>query len=214
MKLKFSLLLAVGTVLLAATAVVGVVHGNLTNRWGEQPDMFAAAELLEELPESIEGWNLLRSSPLDERVKEMLQCSGSISRVYENATTGERIYVVVLLGPSGPIAVHTPEICYSSKDYRITAARQRWSLNEQEEFWDLRLKANDISGSPLRVLYGWTNDRHWHATQYPRFAFGGRPLLYKIQLAGPVPVDQGRDACQDFLTAFLPVLRERLVGPN
>jgi hypothetical protein len=204
----------VGIALLVATCVVGAVHGQLTNRWGPQPDLVAAGTLLEKMPQEIAGWVATSELPLEDNVVEMLQCKGSVSRVYEHPQTGERISVAVLLGPSGPIAVHTPEICYSSKDFRITSDRHRWSVSDTEELWDLRLKSNDAIGSPLRVLYGWTNDRYWHATKYPRFAYGGRPLLYKIQLAGPVPIEGKRDAMKEFLAAFLPVLREHLIDPS
>lgn len=209
MKKPLSVLI-LAAVLLAVTLATGVVHGTRTNRWGPQPDLVAAAKLLEETPDQVAGWHRLPSEDLDPRVSEMLQCRGSLCRVYEHAETGERVSVFVLLGPAGPIAVHTPEICYSSKDYRIVEDRQRWPINEHEDLWDLRLKRNDLSETPLRVVYGWTNDRQWHATDWPRFAYGGRPLLYKLQMAGPVPGNENQDACRDFLNAFLPLLQKHL----
>jgi hypothetical protein len=199
--------------LTAVSLLVGVVHGRLTNRWGPQPDMEEASRRLESMPEDIEGWHCdPHSPPLDERVKEMLQCQGSLNRVYENVKTGQTVSVVVLLGPAGPISVHTPEICYSSQDYQIASDRVAYTIDSQQDLWDLRLKAKE-GGAPLRVLYAWTNDGNWDATANPRFAFGGRPLLYKIQLAGPVPNETSdQDACRDFLDAFLPVLRKHLIA--
>lgn len=198
--------------LIGISAVVGVVHGRLTNRWGPQPDMLDAARRLESMPLDIEGWKAT-DHELDERVREMLQCKGHLNRVYENVKTGQRVSVVVLLGPAGPISVHTPEICYSSRDYSITSDRTNHQVDEQQDLWDLRLKSNRAGAATLRVLYGWTNDGNWHANDNPRFEYGGRPLLYKIQLAGPEPVGE-TDACQDFLKAFLPVLRKHLLSPG
>lgn len=208
----------IGIGLIVASLLVGAVHGRLTNRWGIQPDMKEAARRLESLPEEIEGWECIASErnehKLDDRVSEMLQCQGSVNRVYRNTKTNETISVVVLLGPSGPISVHTPEICYSSQDYRIAADRVEQKVSDKEDLWDLRLKAKE-SDAGLRVMYGWTNDGNWDATVEPRFAYGGRPLLYKIQLAGPVPNEKAdQDACRDFLEAFLPVLRKHLLIPG
>jgi hypothetical protein len=205
----------VGAALVAATLGVAVAHGKLSRRWGTPPDVEAAAKRLERLPTQIGDWQIKGSDQkLDERVAQMLQCNGTINRVYENTKTGDKVRVFVVLGPAGPIAVHTPEICYSSKDYKIDAPRQRWAVDDANTLWDLRLKSNDISDTPLRVVYGWTNDTHWQATDSPRFAFGGRPMLYKIQLAGPVPASEERDACREFLSAFLPVLKKHLTDAS
>jgi hypothetical protein len=159
------------------------------------------------MPLELEGWHLVRETELSKSATEMLQCKGSVRRIYENNKTGDHVSVVVLLGPSGPIAVHTPEICYSSRDYRIERDRVACELNDGDQLWDLRLKANDDRNLPLRVMYGWTNNGKWQATEQPRFTFGGRPMLYKIQLAGPVPVSEDKDACKEFLAVFLPSLR-------
>lgn len=204
------LVLALG----AASIAVGVVHGRLTNRWGTPPDMKEAARKLDSLPQEISGWECTEHD-LDQRVADMLQCKGYVNRIYKNTKTGETISVVVLLGPAGPISVHTPEICYSSRDYKISSDRVKHPLDDKQDLWDLRLKSTQAGAAPLRVLYGWTNDRDWHANADPRFAYGGRPLLYKIQLAGPLPANEkAPDPCEVFLSAFLPVLREHLLNPG
>src|SRR5690349_5077895 len=94
----------IGIGLIAASLLVGVVHGRLTNRWGMQPDMKEAARRLDSLPEQLEGWECT-SHKLDNRVSAMLQCQGYVNRVYRNTKTDETVSVVVLLGPAGPISV-------------------------------------------------------------------------------------------------------------
>lgn len=216
MKLSTSLIAAAALVLV--TVITGAVHGRLISRWGAQPDVESAAKRLDRVPDTIGDWQRIPTEGLDPEVAKILQCHGSISRVYENMRSGERVTIAVLLGPAGPIAVHTPEICYSSRDYRIAQDRTEWSIagdegSPSDTFWDLRLDASDdLKASPLRVIYGWTNHKHWNATKHPRFEFGGSPFLYKLQLAGPKPQgDADKDACSAFLTAFLPVLREHMI---
>jgi Protein of unknown function (DUF3485). len=202
--------------LIAITLLVGIGHGRLSGRWGARPDVVSAAQRLKQLPPTIGEWELQNDTPLDPAVTRMLQCHGSLHRVYQNVKTGDVVSFFVLLGPPGPTAVHTPEICYSTKNYRITQARTRWTLDDSQmpldEFWDLRLEANDVSRSGLRTLYGWTNTQHWQATESPRFYFGGSPYLYKLQVAAPLPTEgQKGDVCREFLTALLPVLRKQMI---
>lgn len=209
--MKTYLLGLIGGGLIVSSLLVGVVHGRLTNRWGIQPDMAEAGRRLKSVPADFGDWRMSSESKLEDRIAEMLQCEGSLTRVYENTRTGQKVSVFLIVGPSGPVAVHTPEICYSSKDYRITDDRVKYTFDDQQDLWDLRLKANQAGAPPIRVMYAWTNDGNWDATANPRFAFGGRPLLYKIQLAGPIPSESGEtDACRDFLAGFLPALRPHL----
>lgn len=218
-RMKSTSLYGMSGCLVALTLLVGIVHGRLTGRWGPRPDVASAAERLKQVPQTFGDWEMQREPPLDPAVARILQCSGSLYRVYQNVKTGDVVSFFVILGPHGPTAVHTPEICYSAKDYKITQARTRWTLdNSQEprdEFWDLRLQANDVSASGLRSLYGWTNTQHWQATENPRFKFGGSPYLYKLQVTGPLPTeDQERDICREFLTALLPELRKQMLAPQ
>ena len=65
---------------------------------------------------------------MDEDTVEMLECTGNIVRTYENQRTGEVVSVFVIVGPAGPIAVHTPEICYSSQNYKSRDTRQQVAI--------------------------------------------------------------------------------------
>lgn len=211
--------IVIALILAVATVAGGAAHGRFSNRWGAQPDLIAAGKQLEEMPEQAGDWTLVPIDPLPPKTLKMLQCTGSLHRKYENKKTGDILTIAVLLGPTGPIAVHTPEICYSARDFSILTPRQRWSPDTlskptadqpRDEFWDLRLQATDISGTKLRVIYGWTNGPTWQAVSQPRFTYGGSRYLYKLQLAGPVPSDDGqRDPCNDFLKHFLPELQRR-----
>jgi hypothetical protein len=215
--MKSAWTLLTGVALIAITLATGAAHGRLIGRWGAQPDVVDGARLLERVPPQFGDWQKVGNDKLDPAAERVLQCHGNIVRVYENKRTGDRVSVAVLLGPAGPISVHTPEICYSSRDYQITQDRKLWTSAgtgqaADDTLWDLRLTANDVSLTPLRVLYGWTNGKTWQATERPRFAFGGSPYLYKLQLAGPAPVEEDtRDVCGEFLSAFLPVLRNHMI---
>jgi hypothetical protein len=218
----------IGLLLTAVTYAVGEVHGKITNRYGLRPDVELAGKRLEQMPTEFGDWKLERNDGLSKQTKRILECTGSLSQVYHNTKTDDIVTVAVMLGPSGPIAVHTPEICYSSREFKITNERKKWQLPAKasqgtvaaeatarpstDEFWDLRLQSNKVNGSALRVLYAWTNNQQWQAADMPRFSYAGSPYLYKIQLAGSPPLDENqRDACAEFLTEFLPILRAHML---
>lgn len=217
--MKLTSLVVLGAALVAMTVAGGIVHGRWTNRWGHHADTKSAGVRLEQLPMTIGDWHSNGNDPLDPNVANLLQCAGSVNRIYENAKTGDRVSVAILLGPSGPIAVHTPEVCYSSQNYHIEHDRTRWRAIETDEpgdeLWDLRMQGNDVSAQPFRVLYGWTATKYWGTPENPRYSFGGSSYLYKLQIAGPVPSDdQKRDVCREFLAVFLPVVRKYMVEPK
>jgi hypothetical protein len=206
-----------GLLAVAGTVAAGWSQGRLTNRWGPQPDAALAADRLNvPLPQQAGNWRLEREQPFADAVVRVLQCPAHISRVYVHEQTGDFATVAVIVGPHGPVAVHTPEICYSSRDYSIAGPRKeaqiRDAAGESHTLWDLSLKANDLDGNSLRVLYGWSSGTAWEAAKHPRFSYGGLPHLYKLQVAVTVQSDAtGFDPAEDFLTQFVAQLQPRLV---
>ena len=102
------------------TLADGVIHGRLTYRWvGTPTERLRAADRLEEVPDRCGDWEVVSSKPLSEYVQSILQLESHISRVYVNRQTQQHVQVAVILGPFGPTSTHTPDICYTSRDYRI-----------------------------------------------------------------------------------------------
>jgi len=204
--------------LLVGTLSGGWLHGRSSNRWGiDNALQRAADQLLQPLPTRLGNWRLLAEQPFTAEVVQMLQCPAHICRTYTNDQTGGSINVAVIIGPPGPISVHTPEICYSSEDFQVTKGRVATNLRDrggqEHSFWELRLQANDVSATPLRVMYGWGTGGVWSASDRPRFAYGGVPYLYKIQVAAAESDENDEyDPCQDFLGMFLTELQSCLIS--
>lgn len=199
--------------LVALTIAPGGIAGWLGNRWGEPVDLTAAGKGLDRVPSQFGDWVQDDARPLNAEVVEILQCSGSTERAYRNQKTGDVVRLALIVGPPGPTSVHTPEVCYSSRDYKTVSAAKRFRINRvgsvDAVFWGMTLEATDLEGGKLSVAYAW-NDRHgWVAPEQPRFQFGGANLLYKLQLAAPLSSGDRTaqsDPCQSFLQAFLPAL--------
>lgn len=199
-----SIRIAATAVLVSLTLFAGVVHGYLDGRWTTNQDMRAVGSQLDELPEQVGEWQLKEESELEPGAAKLLRCFGSVIRLYEHQKTGAVINVAVLFGPRGPIAVHTPEICYSSvgttqigdrKAERISAA------GPNDALWSVRFAVSPNPDPALEVWYGWSDGGPWEARDQPRFWL--TDSLYKIQVAGPVGREGDRPV-QDFVNAFLP----------
>ena len=118
--------------------------------------------------------------------------------------------MVLLVGPAGPTSVHTPDVCYRSQDYIQEAPREAVGIKARAEdggqggsFWMLPLRPNQLEAKRLRSYYAWSDGERWEATENPRLTFGGKSLLYKLQLAAPAPSDPSEDLGRLFLQSFL-----------
>ena len=200
------------------TLVSGVIQGRMSERWGAPVDTEAIGKKLDGIPAQFGNWTLESREHVDDHVRSVLESSGDMYRVYVNQKTGEVIKAVIVLGPSGPIAVHTPEICYCSRAHTIVEKRRRvrvpTSESSEEEFWALTFQANNLDKDVLRTYYAWGTGGEWSAPKQPRFTFAGYPYLYKLQLASTLLPDADlgkRDPCLEFLKEFVPAAKPYLV---
>lgn len=168
------------------------------------------ADLLSEIPTEFGDWKLTTEKPLAENAQRQLRCYGSTTRVYQNLNTGDSVTVAVLFGPRGPIAVHTPDVCYVSQGTKPAAPRSVRSFNTdagQHRLWTIDFKQNGETNPSLNVLYGWSSGGDFEAADNPRFWLTDD--LFKIQVAGPITGTAVKPT-EAFLKAFLPHL-EKLI---
>jgi hypothetical protein len=188
------------------TVVTGAVCGRVSQRWGPVPDMVAAGEHLKSLPAQIGSWQLVEDDTMPEAVIRTLSCAGYVNRKYVDRHSGSTVMLAIYVGPTGPISVHTPEICYSSRDYLPEENRQRVQLSDlggkAQTFWCTTFRSNNVLAEQLRVYYGWCAEHDWMAAESPRFDFAGWPLLFKLQISSLVPPGE-KGAAQDPCRAFL-----------
>lgn len=213
------------TAVLGLTLASGAIQGRLRNRWGPSQSMREAARKLQGVPEAFGGpqkkrWQMKSAEPMDPSAVALLECTGYINRVYQNRRTGEIVAVFVVVGPTGPISAHTPEICFAAQNYNPPDTRQQIAIPSAQEqddhFWALSFKTKNVREDLLRVYYAWTAGTTWSAPEDTRFGFVGSPYLYKIQLSSEMPAGSNvttSDTCREFLKDFLPVLRPYLLEP-
>jgi len=195
-------------VLSASTALT---HAYLDAGWHSKSEIDRLASQLRELPDSIGDWNRTAKNEIPNGTLRTLKCYGYLSESYENSSSGAVISVAVLFGPRGPIAVHTPEICYSSAGTEPVAPRKVSSIETgtyKDEFWMTRFSKKGLQEPSLEVWYAWSDGGPWRASENPRYWMTDH--LYKLQLSGKPSKGGGVSDCQSFLQSFLPVLRKQL----
>jgi hypothetical protein len=218
-------------VALAAILASGVVHGLWSGRFGPPADLEAAAARLKNVPLVIGDWSGTEQTMNASQLKAA-EAVGYISRHYEKVGTGaspeERVAldVTVLCGPTGPMAVHPPTVCFTATGLKQTTSTERMQVVEtgtarRHELFDT-LFGKDTAGESLRLrtLWSWTGTGLWQAPDSPRFTFAPQPYLYKIYVTrrlepfaeGDVAPDgeSEHDPREEFLEQFLPELNRAL----
>ena len=222
--MKRYLPLAVTLVLLVSA---GVVHGVWTNRWGLPPDIEAAAARLQDVPATIGEWTSTEV-PIDERQLILAEAVGHLSRRYVRPAgnnTTETVHVMVLCGPTGPMSVHPPTVCFTSAGLVQTYPERRAQVlpkdkSQPDTFFET-VFVRSAAASPLtmQTLWSWSPGDRWHAAGNPRIAFARAPFLYKIYVTREIVNRAAEESSSDepdpsikFLEVFLPELNKAIAA--
>jgi hypothetical protein len=148
--------------------------------------------------------------------------AGYLYRRYVNRQSGRSITVALFCGRSGPMSVHTPDVCYAGGGYTVGASVKH-SLNtgSSPAPADFRtapfFKTSSADRSQLRIFWSWNATGSWTVPDNPRFAFASRPFLYKLYVIREMtdssePLEG--DPCLEFMGQFLPELQRCLFPPS
>lgn len=186
--------------------VSGALYGRYSQRWGPPAKLAEAGSHVESLPDMLGNWRLVEDRAMQESALAMLECAGYVNRQYVHQKSGQTISVAVIVGPAGPTAVHTPEICFSSRAYEIQDDRVpiviEAASGSQHSFWRVDFKTRNELADGLRVYYAWSLGKRWQASDSPRFEFAAAPMLYKVQVAAHIEPDldsSKHEPCRQFL---------------
>ena len=195
------------------TVLSGVLRGMVDQRWGMGEAANEAAVRVEALPDQLGKWKAVHVDELDEEATKMLRCVGSTVRNYVHEDTQESVSLVFMVGPAGPLAIHTPDVCYGSANFTTAEQRQQRMLKDvngdEHPFSVITFEENKMGKRLLRVYYAWNKGGEWAAPDTPRTSFAGVPMLYKLQLAtNSIDGATNVDAAEKFLIENLSALKD------
>ena len=203
---------------LPAILVAGFVHGRWTDRWTSSQGVATAVDRLTRVPLEIGDWHG-RELKIDKETIEMAGIDGYVMRRYNSPRLGA-ISILLVCGRPGPIAAHTPEVCYGGAGYEATREPVEVRVdpnaaNPTDTFFASTFAMpNAPDRVPLRLFWAWNGARTWEVSTNPRLGFAHYPCLYKLYIIretfrtdGP----EGDDCILDFSRSFLPVLRKILL---
>ena len=217
--------LLIGIVIIAViTAAMTGYSGSMTARWGAFRGINEARAAMKTLPMKIEGtvgtWEADEEFELDDLSVTMLQIQNSyLFRSYRNTMTQEVVHLTLMIGPSGRITVHSPDICFGGRDYEKESARARVPVNVQlssgEEidntFWrtDFVGRSLDVNNR-ISFYYAVSTGGSWLAVENPRQTFRTYRFVYKLQAQAYSGSNEDSDVVRRFLEDCLPTLHEYL----
>ena len=218
---KGTLPLLIGIVVIAIiTVATSFYSASMTGRWGDFQGIAEARAALKDLPLEIGHWKAEAERDLGDTAVNMLRISDSyIFRSYRNDLTQEIVHLTLMVGPTGRITTHTPEICFGGRDYEMESARFRVPIGVQlssgEEIEDIFWRV-DFVGRSLdvnnRISFYWavSTGGAWNAIENPRWHFRTYRYVYKIQAEAYSGTGEEGDTVRRFLEDCLPTIHEHL----
>jgi hypothetical protein len=122
--------------------------------------------------------------------------------------------VLLVCGDPGPIAAHTPEICFAGAGYRSRGEPNRQGYPSglrglPHEFFtaDFRHESNPMAET-LRVTWGWRASNRWDASASPRMEYAHERLLLKLYIVEHLsgPETGNTNGAASFMPILLPEL--------
>jgi hypothetical protein len=199
---------------LALLTAGGLVHGLWTERWHRRPDVGQAAERLAGCPVSVGEWQG-EEMALDQEELRQARVAGHWARRFTHKRSATTVSAILLCGQAGPMAVHTPEVCYRGAGYELTTPPTKCRValgpgRPPAEAWGGKFRKFEANvPTYLCVFWTWYGNDGWEAADYPRLKFARARVLYKLYLLRELPSNAERlsdDPCLDFLKQLLPAL--------
>jgi hypothetical protein len=197
---------------LAVVLITGVVHGLWTDRWApEHGPVHDAAARLDQLPMTLGDWEG-QTVEIDPRDLESI--SGYLCRRYVNRRDHHEVSVFLVCGRPGPVAIHTPDLCYQASGYevgpRATYTREPGADSPAAAFFTAQCrKVKATEQTRLRIFWSWYAGGTWQVADNPRLTFARHPVLYKLYLVHKTYTANeafAEDPCTDLMKQLLPEL--------
>lgn len=208
---------------IALVVASGLVSGLRAQRWRVSEELRASVARLGRVPRNAGAWKG-QACAMDQRALDAGEISGYLARRYVNRRSGEAVSVLLVCGLPGPIAVHTPDVCFpgSGQEPIGSPEAQHVRLGSSAPAADF-LRADfrkQPSAGPgkVRAFWSWSSTGAWKVPDHPRFAYAAAPALYKLYVLRETAAPEESlkdDPCVDLIRQLLPELEKALFqGPR
>ena len=172
------------SIVVVLLAAYGVAEGLWTDRWSVAPELAEAQGRLSSLPQTLGPWHG-DEIEMDDRTINRAELRAYVQRRYTHTGNGEAVTVLAVCGKPGPIAVHSPEVCYGGTGFVPKGTRERHKVSADgmvapAEFWSEKYEKKGAVPEYLHIYYGWNPTTGWQAVDNPRLKFAPARALYKI----------------------------------
>ncbi len=209
-------------VMAALILTAGTIHGRWTNRWARATELQHAVDHLGKLPLALGDWEG-RENVLDEKERSLYAASEAVvwvTRRYVHRVTGEALSLLVLCGPPGPTAAHSPEACYGGGGHGLSDSpvRKEFAFGPRLEkavflVGNFR-QAEAASSMGLRIYWSFRGGSNWEVPDNTRIVFARYPALYKVYVIREMAMAEGvqvvDEVAPQFIQALMPELEKLL----
>jgi hypothetical protein len=173
---------------------------------------------LADLPETLGPW-VGGTETMDPAIARATGSTDSIFRGYQHKTTGQKLSVIVLFGPSTEMYIHSPEVCYPAGGYHKVSGPRFRSVAAGKASWpffdSVFVKGEGGKADQQEVYCTWRYSEIWTPGLTTQKGFERIPGMFKVQVARHIQdkelnlLDEG-NPCQAFLSQLMPELDRRI----
>lgn len=169
---------------------------------------------LDQLPLEVGDWKG-RTAEFNPLAIKQTNAIAHTYRIYTREQSKESVELLLLAGDPGEVGTHDPERCYGGAGFNPVGTRRRMEFVDPvtaatSSYWLARFEADTFPSTSLQVIWAWSTDGTWVASDDARFEFLGQSVLYKLYVTRRLPthtVTPNSDPTEPFLQELLPRLR-------
>ena len=132
--MKIILTLITGVLAVGVTLYSGLLHGRIRHEFGLGQDLTDQVRLVTSLPTEFgqtedgrPAWVIVGEPlALDDDIVDLLECAGHYQAMYQSTLRPDWVVqLLVMVGPSGPLLGHSPEVCYPASGAKYLSGPER-----------------------------------------------------------------------------------------
>lgn len=217
--MKIFIALFFGILALGATIYSGLLHGRIRHVYGFGQDLTEQVRLVESLPSEFgqtedgrPAWVMVgERQAMPSEVVEMLECAAHYQAAYRSTLHPDwLVQLLVMVGPSGPLLVHSPDVCYPASGNKLLSGPEMVDVQakggDKQTLQVMMFKQRKLEGRKVRVGFAFSAGKEWDSPLNARRAYAGAPFIYKIQLHIELPssyqLTEGQDPLVHFMRQF------------